>query len=191
VLEMTYQILFLAVPLLFAAVAQGFVLKYEVFRFLKRPLDFGLYFRGKRVFGDNKTWRGLVTNGFFCVVGTFFQALLQKKGVVPEWLSLLDYRQNAPIVGVLLGLGMTLGELPNSFLKRQLRIPPGGKKRGPLGLIFFLLDQVDLALGIWVFLYFLLRPGLCFFLWSLVVTFVLHAAVSSVGYLLKMRQTLA
>jgi hypothetical protein len=85
---------------------------------------------------------------------------------------------------------MTVGELPNSFLKRQLGIPPGGKKRGPVGLIFFLFDQVDLALGAWVFLYFLLRPGLCFFLWSLVLTIALHAAVSSVGYLLKMRQTM-
>ena len=187
---MTYQILFLAVPLLFAAVAQGFVLKYDAFRFLKRPLDFGLCVRGNRVFGDNKTWRGLVMNVVFCVLGTLFQALLQKKGVVPEWLSVLDYKQNAPIVGVLLGLGMTVGELPNSFLKRQLRIPPGGKKRGPFGLIFFILDQVDLALGIWVFLYFLLRPGLCFFMWSLVLTFVLHTAVSSMGYLLRMRQTL-
>ena len=188
-LEMTYQILFLAVPLLFAAIGQGFVLKYDGFRFLKRPLDFGLYFRGKRVFGDNKTWRGLVINVAFCMVGTFFQALLQKKGAVPDWLSVLDYRQNAPIVGLLLGLGMTVGELPNSFLKRQLRIPPGGKRGGPFGLLYFLFDQVDLALGIWVFLFFLLRPSLSFFLWSLVVTVVLHAAVSSVGYLLKMRQT--
>jgi hypothetical protein len=187
---MTYQILFLAVPLLFAAIGQGFVLKFDGFRFLKRPLDFGLCFRGKRLFGDNKTWRGLAGNVVFCVAGTFFQALLQKKGVVPEWLSLLDYRQNGPIVGLLLGFGMTIGELPNSFLKRQLQIPPGGKKAGPTSLLYFLFDQVDLALGIWVFLYFLLRPSLFFFLWSLVVTLVLHAAVSSAGYFLKMRQTL-
>jgi hypothetical protein len=190
VLEMTCQIIFLGVPLIFAAVGHGFVIKYDRFRFLKRPLDFGLYFKGKRVFGDNKTWRGLVINVVFCVAGSSFQALLEQNSAVPEWLSLLDYRQNAPIVGLLLGLGMTVGELPNSFLKRQLGIPPGGKKPGPLGLLFFLFDQVDLAFGIWVFLYFLIRPSLTFFLWSLVVIVVLHAAVSSVGYLMKMRQTI-
>jgi hypothetical protein len=189
VLEMTYQILFLAVPLLFAAIGQGFCIKYDWLHRLKRPLDFGLYFRGKRVFGDNKTWRGLEIHVALCIIGTLFQALLQTHGAVPEWLSLLDYRKNAPIVGLLLGLGMTIGELPNSFLKRQLEIPPGKKKAGVPGILFFLFDQVDLVVGIWIFLYFLLKPSLCFMLWSLALTVMLHVAVSSVGYLLKMRKT--
>lgn len=186
---MTYQILYLAVPLLFAAISQGFCIKYDCLNRLKKPLDFGLYFRGKRVFGDNKTWRGLVINVVFCVIGTLFQALLQTYDLVPEWLSLLDYRENAPIVGLLLGLGMTIGELPNSFLKRRLEIPPGKKKAGVLGILFFFFDQVDLVVGIWIFLYFLLRPSLCFMLWSLALAAMLHVAVSSVGYLLKMRKT--
>jgi len=52
-----------------------------------------------------------------------------------------------------------------------------------------ILDQVDLVVGIWIFLYFLLKPSLCFMLWSLALTVMLHVAVSSVGYLLKMRKT--
>ena len=54
---------------------------------------------------------------------------------------------------ILLGIGMTFGELPNSFLKRQLEIPPGRKKKGPLGILFFVFDQVDLIIGIWIFLF--------------------------------------
>ncbi|MGD2125324.1 MAG: CDP-archaeol synthase [Desulfobacteraceae bacterium] len=187
---MTYQILFLASPLLLAAIAQGLCMKYDWLHPLKRPLDFGLYFREKRLFGDNKTWRGLLINVVLCFAGTMIQAWLQKEGYTPQWLLLLDYRKHGYIVGILLGLGMTVGELPNSFLKRQMEIPPGKKKGGSWGVVFFLFDQVDLTIGIWVFLFFIIRPSFLLILWSFALTFVLHMAVSSVGYLLQMRKTI-
>jgi hypothetical protein len=103
---------------------------------------------------------------------------------------LLDYRNYGYVIGILLGLGMTLGELPNSFVKRQLEIPPGKRKKGLLGVAFFLFDQVDLTIGIWVFLYLLIRPSLLLVLWSFLLTIVLHVTISSVGYLLGMRKTI-
>jgi hypothetical protein len=171
------------------AIAQGLCIKYDWLHPLKRPLDLGLCFRGKRIFGDHKTWRGLAINTFFCVLGTTLQARVQETGVFPAWLYLLDYTKESYVAGILLGLGMTVGELPNSFLKRQLDIAPGRGGQGPLGIAFFLYDQVDLAIGIWVFLFFLLKPSLKLILWSLVLTLFLHLAVSGVGYLLKMRKT--
>ena len=189
-LEMTYQLLFLGSPLLLVAFAQGLCIKYDWLNRLKRPLDLGLSFRGKRIFGDHKTWRGLMINLVFCTMGTMIQVLLQNWGCLPQWLFLLDYSENGYLIGILLGLGMTVGELPNSFLKRQLEIPPGKSKKGLLGITFFLYDQVDLTIGIWVFLFFLIRPSLKLILWSLLLTLILHVAVSSVGYLLKMRKTI-
>ncbi len=85
---------------------------------------------------------------------------------------------------------MTLGELPNSFIKRQLDIHPGRRKKGLLGVVFFLFDQVDLTIGIWLFLFFVIRPSVLLVLWSLVLTIVLHVTISSVGYLLGMRKTI-
>ena len=122
-LEITYQILFLASPLLLVAIAHGFCIKYDWLSGLKRPLDLGVRFRGRRFFGDQKTWRGLVINVVFCTLGTMIQAWLQGKGYLPSWILLLDYHKYRYIVGLLLGLGMTVGELPNSFIKRQLDIP--------------------------------------------------------------------
>jgi hypothetical protein len=186
---MTFQLLFLGAPLLPVAVAQGLCIRYDWLNRLRKPLDFGLTFRNRRVFGENKTWRGLVVNVVFCTLGTMAQAALQARGRIPPWLPLLDYTRYGMASGVLIGLGMTLGELPNSFLKRQLEISPGKKKGGVLGAAFFLFDQVDLAVGIWVFLLFLVRPPLILVLWSLLLTLVLHVSVSSVGYLLGMRKT--
>ena len=189
-LEMTFQILFLGSPLLLAAIAQGLCIKYDWLSRLRRPLDLGRVYKGKRIFGDHKTWRGLAINVLFCPLGAIIQAWLQGKGVLPQWLFLLDYESHALTVGVLIGLGMTVGELPNSFLKRRFDIPPGKSREGPLGIAFFIYDQVDLTIGIWVFLFFLIRPSLWLVLWSLLLTLALHLAVSSVGYLLGMRKTL-
>ena len=118
------------------------------------------------------------------------QTWLQNGGYLSPWLLLLDYRKYGLVAGILLGLGMTLGELPNSFLKRQLDVAPGKKRGGLLGIAFFLLDQVDLAIGIWIFLFLLIRPSLTLLAWSFLLTLVLHVAVSTVGYLLGMRETI-
>jgi len=153
-------------------------------------MDFGLSFRGKRIFGDNKTWRGFVIHVLFCTLGTVTQAHFQSAGIIPPWLPLLDYERHGLIAGALMGTGMTLGELPNSFVKRRLAIPPGRKKGGVLGCLFFLFDQVDLLIGIWVFLYFLVRPSLFMILWSFLMMILLHVTVSTTGFFLGMRKTI-
>ncbi len=183
--------LFFGSPLLLAALVHGIFIRYDLLPFLKEPLDFRLSFRGRRLFGDNKTWRGLLIQIIFCTLGAIVQGWAQKQGLVPPWLPFLDYEKDASAIGFLLGLGMTLGELPNSFLKRQIGIPPGQRKRGLWGVLFFVLDQVDLALGIWFFFFFLVNPPLLLVIWSLVLTLLLHLSISSFGYILKMRRTLS
>jgi hypothetical protein len=183
------RFLYLAAPVFLAAVAHGLVLKYDLFKFLKKPLDLGRTYKGIRIFGDHKTWRGLILNLLFCLLGALIQARLQETGTVPPWLSLTDYQRQWGWIGWSLGLGMTIGELPNSFLKRRLGVGPGEQGRGPVKILFFLFDQMDLALGIWIFLYWTIRPSLGFFLYSLLLTVLFHLAVSLSGYLLGMRKT--
>ena len=132
-LEMTYQLLFLGSPLLLTAIVHGLCIKNGWLSWLKRPLDLGLSFRRRRIFGDHKTWRGLLINAVFCTMGTMIQTLFQNRGYFPPWLLLLDYGNYGYVIGILLGLGMTLGELPNSFVKRQLEIHPGKRKKGAFG----------------------------------------------------------
>ena len=47
------------------------------------------------------------------------------------------------VVNAVLGLGYVLGELPNSFAKRRVKIQPGKTIGGVLGALFFVLDQAD------------------------------------------------
>ena len=55
----------------------------------------------------------------------------------------------------MLGLGYSLFELPNSFLKRRLDITPGKTIKGFWKVFFIFLDQADsifgVALVVWIF----------------------------------------
>jgi hypothetical protein len=187
----TYQLLFFGSPLLLAAIVHGFCIRWDWFPSFRRPLDFGLHFRGKRLFGDNKTWRGLLIQVLLCTVGAMIQGWLQSEGFIPQWLAFFDYTRHGAAVGFFLGVGMTIGELPNSFIKRQMSIPPGERKGGGWGIFFLFLDQVDLVLGIWVFFFFVVRPSILLVVWSFVLAVALHLAISSVGFMLGMRKTIS
>jgi CDP-2,3-bis-(O-geranylgeranyl)-sn-glycerol synthase len=52
------------------------------------------------------------------------------------------------LLGLLAGLGFMLGELPNSFIKRQMGILPGEAAKGLIQKVIFLItDRVDSLLG--------------------------------------------
>jgi len=82
-----------------------------------------------------------------------------------------------------------LSELPNSVLKRQLRVAPGAAGRGIVGLAFYVLDQVDMLLGVWVVLGLAVGVTVPRVLWSVLFLFITHQVLTVVGYQLGMRAT--
>jgi CDP-2,3-bis-(O-geranylgeranyl)-sn-glycerol synthase len=110
------------------------------------PIDGGRLFRGQRIFGDNKTWRGFVVmvpaTGFgFLLLGSLC------RGGPPNALWPIALWQYG-LLGCWAGLGFMAGELPNSFLKRQLKVAPGQTPTQPWAkALCFLLDQVDSVVG--------------------------------------------
>lgn len=114
------------------------------------PIDGSRAFRGRRLLGDNKTWRGFVV--MVPATGASF-GLLSAVGstrVAGLWpLSSIGYVG----LGLLAGLGFMAGELPNSFIKRQLDIPSGAPARGPVGRpLWFVIDRIDSAAGMMIVL---------------------------------------
>lgn len=176
--------LWIFLPVLGAPLLHAPVLRWDLLPALKRPLDGGRTWRGRRILGDNKTWRG---------------ALFMTSGVVLATLALWQWgwwRDQLPdevngsspvLVGLLIGLGTVGGELPNSFLKRRLDIAPGTRLRSPGGVALALLDQGDLVLGIWV----CLLPIWVMPVWLAAIAFVaiaaVHAVLNVVGYAIGAR----
>jgi hypothetical protein len=176
------RFVWLAMPVVVAAVVHLAVLRLRWLEPLRIPLDGGATFRGQRLFGDNKTVRGAV------VMLAVSAAVMPLQGVyrVPA-LEFFDYGLvNLPLTGALLGAGFVLGELPNSFLKRQLRVPPGGHG----GVWHAILDQLDSVIGALLLLSFVwVAPphvwAIAFLLGS-----GLHMAVNGVFVLVGVKRTI-
>jgi hypothetical protein len=180
------QALYLFAPLLVAAALSGIVLRFDLLPCLRRPIDGGAMLLGERLFGDGKTWRGAA----MAVVGSIAGVALQQaaRARVPSWVAVVDYGAVAPVgLGAAMGAGATLGELPNSFVKRRLGIAPGATARGWPAALFYVWDQVDLLTGAWPLLGAWLCPRPLLVTASFAVALALHPLVAAIGYLIGAR----
>jgi hypothetical protein len=110
------------------------------------PLDFAMTFRGRRIFGENKMLRGFM---MIPLAAGFSFPIVAK--LLPNLWMLSSGHYAA--LGIWAGLGFMSGELPNSFIKRQLDIAPGSTSESPgRKIAFFLIDRTDSIVGMLVFL---------------------------------------
>jgi hypothetical protein len=131
-----------------AGVAQVLWLASPASRSFAFAIDRGRTFRGRRFLGDNKTWRGFVvmvpaSGGAFAMVSQI--GLNGAPEAFGLWvLTPVQYL----LLGAWAGLGFMLGELPNSFLKRQFDIGPGQLARNRVAAMCQLVvDRLDSGVG--------------------------------------------
>lgn len=136
----------------------------------KTPIDFGKSWRGKRIFGDHKTWRGLISGMVIGGITAIIVSKLNTNTVVtiePLWM------------GLLLGFGALGGDAVESFLKRRINLKPGQS--------WFPFDQIDYIIGGLL----VASPFVALPLWVistiLVVYLSLHLVTTYLGYLIKLR----
>jgi hypothetical protein len=165
-------------------------MKYGWLAFLARPIDGGRQFRERPLFGYSKTWRGPLAVGAGTAAAWALQQSVLHRFEPLARLELVDYALLPGWwFGALLGAAAELAELPNSFVKRQLGIEPGGTARGPLGVLFFLWDQLDLLLGYWLALSCVLAVTPLRVAVSIAIVAGIHPLLTVAGYLLRMRPT--
>ena len=141
--------LFLIIAFVVAGLAHSAWLRSSASRRFSIPLDGGLHVRGHRVFGANKTVRGFLI--MVPAAAVSFAALAEAARwatpALAEGLWSLSTIQMAAL-GAWAALGFMLGELPNSFAKRQLDIAPGAAPTSRIGTVIgFLIDRYDSILG--------------------------------------------
>ena len=153
-------------------------------------LDGGLRLRGHRLFGDNKTLRGLMmmplaTSATFALFAFYRDRL-------PAWLSagIWDVSTaHMAWVGLVCGLAFMLAELPNSMFKRQLGISPGDAPTAmPLRWLCLLIDRSDSTLGVLIALSIMLPLHPLAWLWTLLFGSGLHWLFSIWLYRLKLKK---
>lgn len=178
----------LASPLFIGLLVHGLTMKFRVLPGLAVPIDRGAHFRGKRLFGENKTYRGVLA----MALGTGLGFLLLGQAVSGgrlEHLSLLPAGLMALLLGVAVGTVAMLAELPNSTIKRQLDLPPGEQMRGLARLTFRVLDQIDILMGAWLVLAFVVSPTFGLLLGSSLCVYRGHQMLTLIGHRLGMRAT--
>ena len=154
--------------------------RFKLLEFLNIPVDFDVKMGKQTIFGDHKTWRGVLIG----ILGSIFIVYLQKRleGVgFFLGISLLDYSSiNILIVGFLFGAGALIGDIFKSFIKRRINIAPG--KTMPV------FDQLDFVIGALLFISLIYTPSLNNVIAIFILSPLLHVAVNIIAYFLKLKK---
>ena len=160
--------LYFFLPAYFANMTPVFVRKIP---FLDGPIN-------KKLFGKNKTWRGVLAATIVGGLVFWLQQLAYSAGFVD--LALIDYADFGVSFGFLLGLGAIIGDLVKSYYKRKAEIPPGERWPG--------FDQLDFVIGGLTLGFFVYVPAAEVMLILIIASPLLHIAANHIGYWLGMRE---
>jgi CDP-2,3-bis-(O-geranylgeranyl)-sn-glycerol synthase len=147
-----------------------------------RPIDGGRSWRGVRIFGDHKTWQGLVAGAV--LGGLFFlvQRQLSMAGIITlRGADAASYAAVPVFLGFLLGLGAMLGDAVKSFFKRRYaHMPPGGA--------WVPFDQVDWVIGGMVAIYAFVSWPWWVWIGLLAAYGLLHPVANILGWLMRLKK---
>lgn len=140
-------------PVILAGIGNMKLLKSSFLRSWEAPMDAGLLWRdGKRLFGQNKTWRGALGMTLCSILAMLgWGYVCGRLPLLEEYNQFYSYNTNTfgfnLWVGFWLGVMYILFELPNSFLKRRRGVAPGEAAQSPQPWKYMWLDQMDSLFG--------------------------------------------
>ncbi|HUL39430.1 MAG TPA: CDP-2,3-bis-(O-geranylgeranyl)-sn-glycerol synthase [Methanomassiliicoccales archaeon] len=147
------------------------------------PIDKGRTWKGKRVLGDGKTWRGLIGGVLSGVLVGYVQLLMTTPSDGGDYLGYGPMPQAAGII-VVLALGSLLGDMGGAFVKRRMGLARGEKATG--------LDQYDFVVGAlilaavifpsWFLSIYVEGNGWMALIALIVIVPVIHRLVNVIGY---------
>ena len=176
-----FFLLWLTLPAVFANVAPILAAKVPALEKYDAPMDFGKTYRGQRIFGSHKTWRGLVAGVLLATLVFWLQQLaVEHYAWAASLTSQIDYAHLPTLIlGALFAIGALGGDAVESFFKRQHGIQPGGG--------WFPWDQLDSVLGTAV----VVAPFIVLAPWQYILLIAMMPAIhlisTHVGYLIGLK----
>ncbi len=179
--ELVFAIWFF-LPVGFANMAPVFAAHSPILGKWNYPLDCYKKYRGKRILGDNKTIRGLISGILLAILTVFLEQYFYNHWVVISQLSSINYNSINPFLfGILCAVGALGGDAFKSFIKRQKSITPG-KAWVPF-------DQIDFIIGAIITTALYIPLSVPQYILILITWFVLHILATHVGYFIKLKKT--
>lgn len=174
-------LIWLFLPAGIANMAPIFVSKLPWLSGLNFPMDFYIQYKGKRLLGDHKTIRGMISGVFLGIITVWIQKELYGNSEFVRTVSLLDYSAiSALLLGTLLGAGALIGDAVESFFKRQMGIESGKS--------WFPYDQIDYIIGAAIFIVPIHTLRALEYVLLLITFFILHILFTFIGYNLKLKK---
>lgn len=145
-------------------------------RQFKQPIDGGRSWRGKRILGDHKTWRGLISGTVMAVLTLWVQTLIVAHSPWLQQISAPVGYHAVPVVilGILFGLGALGGDAIESFFKRRVSIKPGHG--------WFPFDQIDYIIGGALASLLVVQLDFIVYVWVVVLWLIIHLFASWLGW---------
>lgn len=159
-----------------------FAARWPIIRQYDQPIDFGRHFRGKRIFGDHKTWRGLIVGMIFSTITIALQVFaVRHLGFLADFTSQVDYTTLSVLaLGPIFGFGALAGDCAESFFKRQI-----GKKPGEG---WFPFDQTDYIIGGAIATMPFVQLSLLQYAMLIIMWLVIHVVASYIGWLAGVKE---
>lgn len=182
-------------PTIIAGIFNMIFCKLSILKKLQYPIDGNKNFiDGKRIFGDNKTWKGLLGYIVFNICTSILWGLICNSVNLNSYNFFYVYHENTVVynllIGLLLGLSYSLFELPNSFLKRRLDIEPGKTTKGFKKIFFIVLDQADSIFGCCLVVAIFYKMSFGFYLLYVLIGTVTHIVLNILLYFMKLRKNM-
>lgn len=169
-------------PAAVANAAPVFSAKVPFLKKFNAPMDGGKTWRGHRIFGAHKTWRGFLSGIVVSTIVLWIQQLLiVHTNVFDGFTAQVDYA-TLPVLllGPAFAIGALGGDAIESFFKRYKGIKSGGA--------WVPFDQLDYIIGsVLISLFFVVLTPIQY-VWIFVVWFLMHLLASYIGYRLGLKK---
>lgn len=176
-------VLWFFLPSGFGNIAPILAAKIPFLKAYSYPLDGYLKLRHKRIFGDHKTIRGLLSGILTGIITAYLQVFIFHHSQFFRDVSLVgsvNYNLLNPfLLGFLGSFGALFGDAAKSFFKRQLNIPAGKS--------WFPADQIDYIIGGIIFTSFYIQLSWKLYLLLFIIWFFLHPLSTFIGWLLRLK----
>jgi len=183
VLQEIFLALWFFLPAGIANMIPIFVARIPALKRFDTPMDFGKVFRGQRIFGPHKTWRGLLSGIVFGTLTLGLQQLaVAHSGWLQEWTTPIEYTELPTLIlGPLFAIGALGGDAIESFFKRQRHIAPG---KG-----WFPFDQTDYIIGGAIATMPFVTLSIAQYAILIVLWLAVHVASTIIGYFMGVKES--
>ena len=194
-LEIILKMYTTLMPTIMAGIFNMIWCKMSFLKALSVPMDGGRKLAdGKRIFGDNKTWKGflgyIVLNLLMTCIWGWLCAMWNIELYNFFYINHENILANNILIGILMGLAYSLFELPNSFIKRRLDIVPGKTSSGTKKYFFIVLDQADSVIGCVLAISLFYNMNLLMILGYILLGTLTHIILNMLLYSMKLRKNM-